>query len=282
MKLEYINSTGLMAVIGDPIAHSLSPLLHNTLLQTLEKNIVYLARHIRLEDLSRWCNAARTADFIAFNATMPHKLDLVHLVDELTDDARFYGAVNSVRNDNGRLIGHNTDGPGFARALQDLGGSFAGRKVVIIGAGGAASSIALRAVQDGAAAVQVRNRTAAKAQALCSRFPAIMYPAALDAPFPTDADLVVSALALDGALQLDLSFVEHLQPGCIVCDTLYAPPSTPLLEAARARGLQADNGLSMLIYQAIYAEEFYLQQELDVAGLGRLLHERADRYAKYV
>ena len=266
MKLEYHNATALMAVIGDPIAHSLSPLLHNTILRELGEDAVYLARRIRREDLRRWVDAVRVADIAAFNATMPHKLDLGNLVDELTQEARFYGAVNSVKNDQGRLIGHNTDGAGFARALEDLGTGFSGQTVVLLGAGGAASSIALRAVQDGAKAVYIRNRTVSKTQALCSRFPQVMQAQTMADPFP-DADIVVSTLALEGANALDLSFVNRLKRRCTVCDILYAPPRTPLLQAAQARGLQVDNGLAMLIYQAVFAQEFYLGRPLDAAAM---------------
>jgi shikimate dehydrogenase len=267
MRLEYDNSTALMAVIGDPIAHSLSPLLQNAILQQVGENAIYVARNVRRVDLPAWVAAVKVADITAFNATMPHKLDLVDLVDELTEDARFYGAVNSVKKlPDGRLVGHNTDGSGFARALEDLGTGFAGKTVVLLGAGGAASSIALRAVQDGAKAVYVRNRTLARAELLCSRFPAVMHPQTMTDPFP-DADIVVSSLALDGAKTLDLSFVAGLRNDCVVCDILYSPPRTPLLQAAEDRGLKIDNGLNMLIYQAIFAQEFYLDRPLDAAAL---------------
>jgi shikimate dehydrogenase len=138
--------------------------------------------------------------------------------------------------------------------------------LVLLGAGGAASSIALRAVQDGAKAVYVRNRTLARAESLCSRFPAVMHPQTMTDPFP-DADIVVSSLALDGAKTLDLSFVAGLRKDCVVCDILYSPPRTPLLQAAEDRGLKIDNGLNMLIYQAIFAQEFYLDRPLDAAAL---------------
>jgi shikimate dehydrogenase len=267
MRLEYDNSTALMAVIGDPIAHSLSPLLQNAILQQVGENAIYVARNVRRVDLPAWVAAVKVADITAFNATMPHKLDLVDLVDELTEDARFYGAVNSVKKlPDGRLVGHNTDGSGFARALEDLGTGFAGKTVVLLGAGGAASSIALRAVQDGAKAVYVRNRTLARAESLCSRFPAVMHPQTMTDPFP-DADIVVSSLALDGAKTLDLSFVAGLRNDCVVCDILYSPPRTPLLQAAEDRGFKIDNGLNMLIYQAIFAQEFYLDRPLDAAAL---------------
>jgi shikimate dehydrogenase len=121
-------------------------------------------------------------------------------------------------------------------------------------------------VQDGAKAVYVRNRTLARAESLCSRFPAVMHPQTMTDPFP-DADIVVSSLALDGAKTLDMSFVAGLRNDCVVCDILYSPPRTPLLQAAEDRGLKIDNGLNMLIYQAIFAQEFYLDRPLDAAAL---------------
>ena len=163
MLIEYRNGTGLLAVIGDPIAHSLSPLLHNTMIRELGRDDLYLAVRLARGGLPEFIRAAKTLPITGFNLTMPHKQDVLPYLADMTPEARRAGSVNSVRIREGRLEGHSTDGMGFRRALQDLGYDFPGQNVTILGAGGAARSVAYSLAEAGCGIIIV-NRTAEKAE----------------------------------------------------------------------------------------------------------------------
>jgi shikimate dehydrogenase len=187
---------------------------------------------------------------------MPHKEDVLPYLSSMTPEAQRCGSVNTVRLRNGRLEGHSTDGLGFRRSLQDLGEDFTGRRVTILGAGGAAKAIATTAVDAGAELVRVVNRTEARAQALCQG-EGRMEPLGMG--------------ALAGAYDL-----AALRPGAPAMDCIYAPAMTPFMAAAKALGHPVANGIGMLVYQAIYAYAFF--RELDfseetVSRLGALLLE---------
>lgn len=262
------------AVIGDPIGHSLSPLLYNTMARELGLDLAYGAERVPVEGLGQWVARVRREGWAGFNATMPHKLHLRALVDEETAQARYFGAVNTVRNDGGRLIGHNTDGDGFARMLAEHGRTFRGSRVTVLGAGGAAGAIVRKAFQEGAAAVTICNRTLARAEALAAEAPAVARAAGPDGPIPADTDLLINTIPAGGGP--DGRAVAGLGPDALVVDILYSPPRTPLLEAAEARGLEAVNGLGMLIHQAILALEFYTRRQLPAAELAKTLYKAAE------
>ncbi len=259
-----------LAVIGDPIAHSLSPVLHNAMARALDLPYTYEAVRVAADALPDWVARVRAGGWRGFNATMPHKLRLPPLLDALTPEGEYYGAVNTVKNENGVLTGHNTDGEGFARALAEHGRSFAGEKVTVLGAGGAAGAIVRRALRDGAARITILNRTLEKAGALRALDPKVVAALPLDAPVPPDTGLLVNTLP--AGAPMDWGFVGRLGRGCAVFDILYAPPRTALLEAAEARGLLAVNGLGMLIHQAIPAFSFFTGAPVDGTEMAKLLY----------
>ena len=182
----------------------------------------------------------------------------------------------------GKLYGYNTDGRGFIRALADAGVDPAGRRVLLLGSGGAAKAVALKLVQQGAASVTVCNRTAAKAEELCQYAPAVMKAAGFDQATlrreAARAELLVNCTSLGmagtGGQFEDLSFLKELPPAAAVCDLIYHPAETDLLCLAREAGHPALNGLGMLIYQAVYALEHFADVALD-AGAMRTLVEQA-------
>jgi shikimate dehydrogenase len=186
----------------------------------------------------------------AYSVTMPHKEAVAAAVDRLTDDARVLGAVNCVTRDGDRLTGHNTDGPGFVRAMPDEPGlDPSGRHCVVVGAGGAARAVVLALARAGAAEIAVVNRTPARgesAAALAGSAGRLGTEADL-----TTADLVVDATPAGMAGHRPLAFdPARLGPATVVADLVYHPAATPLLAAARDRGLVAVNGLGMLVHQA--------------------------------
>ena len=271
-----MGETRRLAVIGDPIAHSLSPLLHNTMARELGLPWTYEARRVTVEELPAWADRVRAGEWDGFNATMPHKLHLIPMMDELTEQASYFGAVNSVRRDGGRLTGHNTDGDGFAASLKEHGLGFQNAHVTILGAGGAAGAIVRKAVLDGAASVTVMNRTLARADALCSLKPETMRALPLDRPVPPETDLLISTIP--GADPRCAGLVEGVRGDCAVFDILYAPPKTPLLLAAEARGLKAVNGLGMLIHQAILAFSFFTGAAVDPAAMAPVLYDAVQNH----
>ena len=260
-----------LAVIGDPIGHSLSPLLHNTMARELNLPYDYTARQVTVEQLPDWVQTVRREGWSGFNATMPHKLHLLDLVDEKTEEAVYFGAINTVRNDKGHLIGHNTDGDGFANMLAEHGLTFRNAHVAVLGAGGAAGAIIRKAVRDGAAAVTVCNRTVEKARSLCREHPDVLRAAALDTPLPGDTDLLINTIPVGGNVGGEV--LVNLRRDCAVIDILYAPPKTPLLLAAEERGMLAVNGLGMLIHQAILAFAFFTGASFDQPEMARILYK---------
>ena len=180
MQVELNNTTKKLCVIGDPVLHSKSPLIQNTMIQALGLDYVYLCQPVRAGEAARWLECARFSGYAGFNATMPHKEDLLPLMDELDEDARLYGSVNTVCIKDNKVYGYNTDGRGFFQALLDAGFDPRGRRVVLLGAGGAAKAVSLKLAQQGAASVTICNRTVEKAQALCGKAPKILSPAGFD------------------------------------------------------------------------------------------------------
>ena len=263
-----------LQVIGDPVLHSKSPVIHGAMLARLGlDDIVYTARVVRRGELADYLGWARENGVIGFNATMPHKEDLVPLMDELDDAARDIGSVNTVCLRDGKLSGHSTDGPGFLAALEhELCVSPAGRTVTLLGAGGAARAVACALAQAGAARVYVCNRTVERAAALCALDPSgRLIPNRFDTETLSRAaacsDLLVNCtnLGMEGCPGRfeDLSFLDALPRGAAVYDLIYHPGSTELLRRARRRGLAASNGLSMLVWQAVLALEYFLDRPLN-------------------
>ena len=280
MKVELTNTTKKLCVIGEPVLHSKSPLIHNTMLSALGLDYVYLCQPVPRGSAEEWLRCAKFAGYAGFNATMPHKEVLFPLMDETDEDARLYRAVNTVCIKNGRVYGYNTDGRGFLRALEDLDTTPEGKTVLLLGAGGAARAVALKLVQQGAKAVFVCNRTVEKAATLCAHDPqGCLAPAGFDSAtlrrLAARADLVVNCTSLgmegtQGQFE-DLAFLEALPAGAPVFDLIYAHAETELLRRARELGHPTANGLGMLVYQAVFALEHFTNTTIDAAAMAEVL-----------
>ena len=281
IKMELDNQTGKLCVIGDPVLHSLSPALHNTMLQALGLNYVYLCQPVPRGRTAEWLAAARLAGYAGFNATMPHKEALVPLMDELDEDARLIGAVNTVCLRDGKAYGYNTDGEGFLRALADEGIHPAGKRVLVLGAGGAAKAVCLKLAQAGAEVV-VCNRTAEKAAALCAHDPGHLRPAGFDLDtLRREAEqcrLLVNCTSLGmegaGGQFEDFSFLDALPRGAAVVDLIYVPAETELLRRAREKGHHTANGIGLLVNQAVLALERFTGESIDPAEMKKLLSDK--------
>lgn len=280
MQVELTNQTKKLCVIGDPVEHTKSPLIQNTMLRALGLDYLYMAQFVPRGQAADWLQCAKLAGYAGFNATMPHKVDLVPLMDHLDEDARLYGAVNTVAIREGKAYGYNTDGMGFLQSLLEAGIDPKGRRVVILGAGGAAKSVSLKLAQQNARSVCICNRTLSKAEELCALDSSRTLTAApmdadtLNSLMP-DTDLLINCTSLGmtgvNAQFEDLTFLDHLPAHAPVCDLIYSPAETLFLEQARLRGHQTLNGLNMLIWQAIFALEQFTNTKIDGKAMIQVL-----------
>ena len=247
-------------MIGDPIAHSLSPLLHNAAFDALGLDWVSVAFPARAGSAVDALTGMRALGIAGLSVTMPHKRDAFRCVDETTDVARRLEAVNCVSLRDGVLVGDSTDGEGFLAALRRaVGFDPLGRRCLVIGAGGAARAVTLALAGAGAAEVVVVNRTRAHGEAAAALAGAVGRVGS-DADAAT-ADLVVQATPVGMAGGgMDYSDELPLDPGAlragqVIADLVYHPLETPLLRAAKARGARPVTGLGMLVHQAALAVE---------------------------
>lgn len=264
-----------LCVIGDPVEHSLSPVIHNTILELSGLPYEYGRVQVKGEDTAAFLQRAVAEGYAGFNATMPHKTALVSLVDALDADAKLYHAVNTVVIRDGRVRGCNTDGRGFLQMLADNGVSAEGKTIAVLGAGGASRAIVLKLAQAGAARIFVCNRTLSKAEELAKEFPAQITACGLDGQTLQDcatfSDLLVNTTPMgmtNVSAQFEtFDFLEALPKGVPVCDIIYSPPETALLRRAREGGHTTINGLGMLIHQAIFALEEFTGTKIDAEAV---------------
>jgi len=253
--------TRRVALIGKPLRRRHSKVMHDAAFDRSGIDARYELREIDPDQLGAFVAEVRDPAWFGFQVTAPYKRDIMALLDEVEPQAAAIGAVNSVqRTDDGRLVGFNTDAPGFAAAVQrDLGRDFRAAAVVVAGAGGAARAAVRAAIDGGAASVLVAGRRREAADELVAEAGAPATAIALDDPALAqalhDADLVVNATTvgmLDPGTSID---PEQLGPRAAVFDMVYVPPETELTRAVRARGLPAANGAEMLVAQAEIAFE---------------------------
>jgi shikimate dehydrogenase len=257
--------TRQVALIGKPLKRRHSQVMHDAAFDTCAIDARYILREIESDEVEGVVAAARGPDWLGLGVTAPYKRVVAGLVDEVEPDAEAIGAVNNVvRTDDGRLVGFNSDAPGFRAGVElAMGRSLKGAHVVVAGAGGAAHAVVYACLTAGATRVDVASRDGGSATALVERFWDVGKGRPLDFelgdPVFLDtlrsADLAVNATTV-GMIDPGMTIqVEALPDHATVFDLVYVPPETPLLSAARVRGLRAANGSEMLIHQAAIAFE---------------------------
>lgn len=270
-------STQLLGIFGDPVAHSLSPKMQNAALASSGIDAVYLPLHVLPGNLESAVEAIRTFNLVGVNVTVPHKERIMTLLDEVDETAALIGAVNTVVNRQGCLVGFNTDASGFLASLQqDLQIDPQGKQVVVIGAGGACRAAMAALAGSGAHKIVVANRTKEKADALAGEmrkhFPATeIKSAGLSesdlAGCLSSADLLVnsSSVGLSGETFQDF-MVDKLKESAAVYDMVYVDKLTPLIKSARCRGLSCVDGRGMLVAQgeAAFLKWFGVEPEAGV------------------
>lgn len=260
----------LVGVLGSPVAENPTGVMQEAGFQAAGLNWRYLTIEVPPEKLADAMVGVRAFGMQGINLTIPHKVAVMPYLDAIAPDAEVIGAVNTVRREGERLIGENTDGKGFLRGVRvDAGMDPQGKRVVVLGAGGAARAITTELALAGAADLLVVNRTAARGEAMVAHLRertgvAVRFQVWEGAyRVPDDVDLLVNATSIglfphvDAMPDVDLSAA---WAGMLVADAVFNPPETRLLAAARARGLPTLDGLSMLVYQGVIGFELWTGQ----------------------
>ena len=258
--------TSLYGIFGNPVTHSLSPLMHNAAFNRFQMNAVYMAFQVEENCLGLAFEAMRAMGMRGANITIPFKEDAVNFIDEIPEDVdRCVGAINTIVNKNGQLYGYNTDGTGFLVALkEELGFNPAGKKVLVLGAGGAARGVVFALARARADEITIHNRTMERAEGLSDyvsgHFPGTEIDVMdnMDLVDDKKPDLVVNATSLgmknrDGS-PFNLDLLTHKAS---VYDLVYSPLETPFLKQAKKLGLPHANGLGMLAAQAALSFELW-------------------------
>lgn len=273
--------TQLATVIGAPVRHSMSPAIHNAGFAATGFDAIYTATQVAPGDGAAAVDAMRRFGWLGMSVTMPHKADVLSACDDLTPAAQALGAANCLFWHQERIVGDNTDGEGFVRGLaHELDFDCTGRACVIFGAGGAARAVVRALAGSGAGAIVVVNRSPERAAAAIAQAPDVARAGTADEI--EGADLVINAtpVGMAGTDQpADLPFdVARLGGDATVSDLIYHPSETPLLAAARARGLRCQNGLEMLVFQAAVQFEHWTGLPAPVDSmLNAVSAELADR-----
>lgn len=266
--------TVMYGVFGDPVRHSKSPLMLNCAFRAAGINAAYAAFHIKPGTLKDAVAGIRALQFRGINVTIPHKVEVMDYLDHIDEDARAIGAVNTIVNDNGVLKGYNTDGIGYVRSLkEETGISLAGKRVLMLGAGGAARGIAYALAREGVAHIVIANRTEERAQELARALSGFTraegVPASRVADYVSGAGLVINTTSIGmhphvQELPMDPAL---LHKELVVSDLVYNPRITALLQKAGEAGAQIHSGLGMFIYQGAYAYEYWTGLEAPVAQM---------------
>ncbi|NOZ61578.1 MAG: shikimate dehydrogenase [Calditrichaeota bacterium] len=270
--------TGMLGVIGDPIEHSLSPIMHNFIFQKLGLNFCYHAFRVIDRDLPHAIDGFRALNFRGINVTLPHKQNIIQYLDEVHDDAAQLAAVNTVLFSHGKALGFNTDVKGFMNAVINFGVNLEGEKAILLGAGGSARAVALGLLRLGCKEIAIYNRSLPNAQIMAAF---LVKKTGISVFFAHDlkdrqlyrdvenAAILVNATNVGMAPDIEKSPLPYdlkLNSKMFVFDLIYNPAETALLSFARKQGVQIQNGLEMLIFQGIASLEIWLGKEIDVSN----------------
>ena len=264
-----------LGIIGFPIGHSISPIFQQAALDHYGMDATYRAWEVAPEGMAEFLEGLRSPDFLGINVTVPHKEAVMQHLDSVDEWAKLAGAVNTIQNSGGKLVGYNTDGLGFLRALREAGGfDPKGRRVLLLGAGGSAKAVALALAEAGAGHLTIGNRTLARAERLANLVRARGLECRAVAADPgshvlgaacEDAELIVNCTTLgmlhgpgEGAAPLGR---ERIPARAFVYDLVYNPPETPLLREAASVGASRLGGLHMLVYQGAASFEIWTGKE---------------------
>jgi shikimate dehydrogenase len=270
--------TRVCGVIGDPIEHTLSPTIHNAAFNHLKLNFVFLAFRVKAVDLENAVRGMRGLGIHGLNVTMPHKSMVIGYLDEVDSTVKFLGSANTILNTDGKLSGFNTDGVGALKALRENGTELSEKKVLLLGAGGAAKAIAFALAKE-VGELAILNRTAEKAKELAETLGRISNKKVVGGALSSDAiaenlrdsDVLINATSVGMKPNLSQSLVapQWLKSDLAVMDIVYNPVETKLAKDAKAAGAKVVSGVEMLIYQGAESFEIWTNRSAPIEVMRR-------------
>ena len=288
MEKRISGHTRLLALIGSPVGHSGSPAMYNYSFEKLGLDYAYVAFDVKEEGVKDALDAMRLFNMRGMNVTMPDKVEAARYMDELSPAAQIIGAVNTIVNEDGKLIGHMTDGEGFVNNLKDHGVSIVGKKLVVAGGGGAATAIQVQCALDGAKEITIFNkkdaffeRTVTTAEKIKEAVPGCVvnvYDIDDEVVLKEEvasADIFVNATIVGMKPMDDQSIIKDtslLRPELVVADIVYNPEETKLLKEAKAAGCTCVGGKGMWVWQGASAFKLYTGEEMPVEEVKELLY----------
>ena len=279
MKKDITGHTKLICLFGDPVSHSISPAMHNLSFETLGLDYVYLAFQTNIEQFDSTVATLKQIGARGFNCTMPCKRIAAEKCDVLSPAAKFMNSVNTVVIEDGKLIGHNTDGVGYMRSVIDAGHDIIGKQMTLLGSGGASSAILAQAALDGVSNInifarkgnswnliekqvsQINAETASKVTLNELSDETALRSSIADRAILVNGSSVGMSPNTDGCLIPDTSY---FHPELVVSDVIYNPRKTKLLQLAESAGLATFNGMYMLLHQGAEAFKIWTGQEMPV------------------
>lgn len=276
---EITGHTVLTGLLGSPVSHSISPLMHNESFRHLNLDYVYLAFDANESQMEAAVMALRSLNARGFNVTMPGKQIVATLCDKLSPAAKICGAVNTVVNDNGVLTGYTTDGIGYMRSLKEAGHNIIGKKMTLLGVGGAATSILVQAALDGVSEISVFNRKSPSFERAKELIETLKEYSSCKIQLFDLADeerlrheiansaILVNATSIGMAPHTECSVITDsslFHKDLIVSDVIYNPRETKFLQLAKKAGCETLNGLGMLLYQGAEAFKLWTGQDMPV------------------
>ena len=286
---QITGNTRLAALFATPAKHSISPMIHNTGFQELGIDAVYLAFDVGINELEHAIGSIKNLNMLGVNLSMPNKISAIKYMDELSESARLIGAINTIRNENGRLIGYNTDGVGFMKSLSEKKIQIIGQKMTLLGSGGAAAAIIAQAALDGVNEIAVYNRNSLSYEQAKFKLNAISEQTGCRITLNNLADqqqlakdieestLLVNTTSVGmKPLEMETPIQDFsvIRPELAVYDVIYTPRETEFLKQARLRGALTVNGLGMLLYQGAKAFKIWTNQDLPIHRVKSIIEER--------
>lgn len=281
INMKKDGSTKITGILGYPIEHTASPCMHNAAFKALKLGWEYIPFEVKPQQLKLAMKSIRTLGMQGVNVTIPHKKAVVPFLDELSDEAEFIGAVNTIVRKGNKLIGYNTDGEGFIKALEEENISYIGKNVLVLGAGGAANGIIYQLLLGGAKRITIVNRTIEKAEALGKHFKTkgnieiLPFDDSLKSAIK-DADILINTTSV-GMKDADVLLVDkNSLPKSLeaVVDIIYNPPETKLLRIAKKKGIKTMNGLSMLLHQGALSFELWTGKKAPIEVMRKALYQQ--------
>lgn len=271
--MDINGKTKVACLIGHPVSHSFSPYIHNFLAEKYEVDLKYTCFDVQPNEVKAALESIRALGMIGSNVTIPYKIEVMSYLDEIDKNAGIIGAVNTIKNEDGKLIGYNTDGVGFIKSVLDAGHEIEGKHIMILGAGGASRAVGVELASHGVGEISIRNNTLEKAELLAETIKAHfsnvkvnVASLAIEEKDLEGIDILINTTPLGMSSRKDLSPIdEKIVPpsDLVVCDIVYTPHDTKLLKWAMKNELSVVHGIGMLINQAIHSFHIWTGLEIE-------------------